>query len=253
MGDVSFSLRISPRRALAVMAVLIAVLVVASTVAVGALAVFRWPEGSLGYETVKIFWLDAEKNLPTLYQSLALGLAAALMFAVSRAAPRLLPADRARWKVLAGVFVFMALDENLRFHETLADTSSLHFGAAGLAIYVPVVALLALWWLPLLGRLDGRLRNLMLAAAVLYVGGAGGIESVSQLYAGVAGKATPLYVALATLEEILEMAGVALLVYALLDHLDKLQSAPSSPAVADYASLAGPGVPRDGSRADRLS
>ena len=253
MSDVSFALRISPRRALAVMAVLIAVLAVASTAAVGALAVFRWPEGSLGYETVKIFWLDAEKNLPTLYQSLALGLAATLMFAVARVSPRLLPADRVRWKVLAGVFVFMALDENLRFHETLADTSSFHFGAAGLAIYVPVIALLALWWLPLLRRLDGRLRRLMLAAAVLYVGGAGGIESVSQLYAGVAGKATPLYVALATLEEILEMAAVAVLVYALLDHLGNVQAAPSSPAVADYASLAGPDVPRDQGRADRLS
>lgn len=235
------------------MAVLIAALVAASTVAVGALAVFRWPEGSLGYETVKIFWLDAEKNLPTLYQSLALGLAAALMFAVARRTPRLLHADRARWKVLAGVFVFLALDENLRFHETLADTSSFHFGAVGLALYVPVVALLALWWLPLLRRLDGRLRNLMLVAAVLYVGGAGGIEFLSQLYAGVAGKATPLYVALATLEETLEMAGVAVLVYALLDHLGSVQAAPSSPGVADYASLAGPGVPRDPSRANHLS
>ena len=252
MSDVSFALRISPSRALVVMAVLIAVLVAASTAAVGALAVFRWPEGSLGYETVKIFWLDAEKNLPTLYQSLALGLAAALMLAVARVSPRLLPADRARWKVLAGVFAFMALDENLRFHETLADTSSFHFGAAGLAMYVPVVVLLALWWLPLLRRLDTRLRNLMLAAAMLYVGGAGGIESLSQLYAGVAGKATPLYVALATLEETLEMAGVAVLVYALLDHLGNAQAVPSSPAVADYASLAGPDVPRERSRADRL-
>jgi len=235
------------------MAVLIGVLASASTAAVGALALFHWPEGSLGYESVKIFWLDAEKNLPTLYQSLALGLAAALMFAVARVSPRLLPIDRTRWNVLAVIFVFMALDENLRFHETIADTSSFSFGAAGLAIYVPVVALLALWWLPLLRRLGVRLRRLLLAAAVLYVGGAGGIESASQLYAGIAGKATPLYVVLATLEETLEMAGIAVLVYSLLDHLGKVQSTPSSPRAADCARLAVPELPRDRGRTGQTS
>ena len=71
------------------------------------------------------------------------------------------------------------------------------------------------------------------AAAILYVGGAAGIETLSQLHAGVAGKATPMYVALATLEEIFEMAGIAVLVYALLDHLRQLQEAPPLPAQAD--------------------
>ena len=158
MSGVSFTLKLSSRRTLTTMAVLIGVLTCASTVAVGALALFRWPEGSFGYECVKLFWLDAEKNLPTLYQSLALGLAAALMFAVARVSPRLSRGDRNRWKVLAAVFVFMALDENLRVHETIADTSSFNFGAAGLAIYVPVVVLIAAWWLPLLRRLDRRLQ-----------------------------------------------------------------------------------------------
>ena len=228
MSDVSITLRISPRRALGVMAVLIGVLVAASTAAVGALALFRWPEGSLGYECVKMFWLDTENNLPTLYQSLALGFAAALMFVVARVSPGLPPADRTRWRVLASVFVFLALDEILRFHETVGDTSSFHFGAAGLAIYVPVAVLLVLYWIPLLRRLDGRLQRVLLVAAVLYVGGAGCIEVASQLYAGVAGKATPLYVVLATLEETMEMAGIAVLVYALLDHLCKFQATPCS-------------------------
>lgn len=224
MSDVSFTIRVSPRRVLQIMAVIIGVLVAASTAAVGALALFRWPEGSLGYESVKLFWLDAEKNLPTLYQSMALGLASALMFAVARDSPTLLSSDRTRWRVLAGVFLFLALDENLRVHEIIGDTSSFNFGAAGLAIYVPVLVLLGVYWLPLLRRLDVRLRGRLLAAAVLYIGGAGGIESASQLYAGAAGKATPLYVMLATLEETLEMAGIALLVYALLDQLSHLRA-----------------------------
>ena len=76
---------------------------------------------------------------------------------------------------------------------------------------------------------DGvRARARLLAAAALYLGGAAGVESAGQLYAAVAGKATPLYAALATIEEILEMAGVAVLVYALLEHLARIQAAECS-------------------------
>lgn len=222
--EIVFNLRVDPRRVLLLMAVVITLLVMASTVAVGALAFFRWPEGSLGYETVKMFWLDTEHNLPTLYQFLTLAFAAALMFIIAQQPGAGVPADRLRWRVLAGVFIFLALDEFLRIHETVGDTSSFHFGAVGLVIYVPVVVVLGLWWSPLLRRLDARPRMLLLVSAVLYVGGAAGVESLSQLYAGIAGKTTPLYVLLATLEEALEMAGVALLIYALLGCLRGVQA-----------------------------
>lgn len=220
----AISVRVDPRRLLRLMAVAIALLVIASTVAVGALAFFRWPEGSLGHETVKMFWLDTEHNLPTLYQCLTLAFAAALMFHIAKQPAVGVAADRLRWRVLAGAFVFLALDEFLRIHETVGDTSSFHFGAVGLVIYVPVVVVLGLWWMPLLLRLDARARMLLLLSAVLYVGGAAGVETLSQLHAGIAGKATPLYVVLATLEEVLEMAGIALLIYALLQHLGGLQA-----------------------------
>ena len=222
--ELSFSVRVDPRRLLVLMAVVITLLVIASTVAVGALAFFRWPDGSLGYEMVKMFWLDTEQNLPTLYQFLTLALAGALMFHIAKQPGAGAPADRRRWRVLGCMFVFLALDEVLRIHETVGDTSSFNFGAVGLLIYVPVVVVLGLWWLPLFLRLDARSRMLLLLSAVLYVGGAAGVESLSQLYAGIAGKTTPLYVVLATLEETLEMAGIALLIYALLEHLCGLQA-----------------------------
>ena len=161
--ELAFSVRVDPRRLLMLMAVVIALLVIASTVAVGALAFFRWPEGSLGHETVKMFWLDTEHNLPTLYQFLTLAFAAALMFRIAKQPGVGVAADRLRWRVLASAFVFLALDEFLRIHETVGDTSSFHFGAVGLLIYAPVVVLLGLWWMPLLLRLDARARMLLLA------------------------------------------------------------------------------------------
>ena len=227
--EIEFSFRVDPRRLLVLMAVVIMLLVTASTVAVGALAFFRWPEDSLGYETVKMFWLDTEYNLPTLYQFLTLAFAAVLMFYIAKQPGVGVAADRLRWRVLASAFVFLALDEFLRIHETVGDTSSFHFGAVGLLIYAPVVVVLGLWWMPLLRRVDARSRKLLLLSAVLYVGGAAGVESLSQLYAGIAGKSTPLYVALATLEEALEMAGIALLIYTLLERLRGLQAGHQTP------------------------
>jgi len=216
--ELHLSLRVSPSRLLVAMGVVIVLLAIASTVAVGALAFFRWPEGSLGYETVKLFWLDTEYNLPTLYQFVTLAVAGALMFNVARQPWIERSADRARWRVLGGAFLFLALDEVLRIHETVGDTSSFTFGAAGLLIYAPLLVVIGLWWLPLLQRIDSRTRLLLLASAGLYLGGAVGIESLSQLHAGVSGKATPLYVVLATVEEVCEMAGIALLVYTLLEY-----------------------------------
>ena len=217
-GELRLSLRVSPPRLLAAMGVVIVLLAVASTVAVGALAFFRWSEGSLGYATVKLFWLDTEYNLPTLYQFVTLAVAGALMFSIAGQPWIERSVDRARWRVLGGAFLFLAVDEMMRIHETVGDTSSFTFGAAGLLIYVPLVIVIGLWWLPLLQRLDARTRLLLIAAAGLYLGGAAGIESISQLHAGESGKTTPLYVVLATLEEVFEMAGIALLVYALLEY-----------------------------------
>jgi len=217
-GELQLSLRVSPPRLLAAMGVVIVLLAIASTVAVGALAFFRWPDGSLGYAIVKLFWLDTEYNLPTLYQFVTLAGAGAVMFSIAGQPWIERSADRARWRVLGSIFFFLAVDEVLRIHETVGDTSSLTFGAAGLLLYVPLVMGVGLWWLPLLQRLNARTRLLLLAAAGLYLGGAAGIESISQLHAGVSGKATALYVVLATLEEVFEMAGIALLVYALLEY-----------------------------------
>ncbi len=49
------------------------------------------------------------------------------------------------------------------------------------------------------------------------------------------------------------MAGIAVIVYTLLDQLNKVQATPSSPGVADCVRLVDPDVPRDRGHADRMS
>ena len=207
-GELRLSLRVSPPRLLVAMGVVIVFLTVASTLAVGALAFFRWPEGSLGYEFVKLFWLDTEHNLPTLYQFVTLVVAGALMFSIAGQPWIGRSADRMRWRVLGGAFLFLALDEMLRVHETVGDTSSFHLRrgrpahlrAGGRPHRALVVAAAAAARFPN-ARAAARCRG-----ALPRVEPRASNPSASS-YAGVSGKATPLYVALATLEEVLRDGG----------------------------------------------
>jgi hypothetical protein len=223
---VTFVLRLDPGRVFVRLLLIIGALAVASTIAVGLLGLAHWPPESLGYELVKLFWLDTEYNVPTLYQFAALALSALLMFVIAREAER---PDRQRWYVLGSVFLLLAFDEGLRLHETVADHSSFTFGAAGVLFYAPLLLVLALWWLPLYLRFDSRTKVLFALAAVAYVGGAAGVESLSQYFAAGTGKATPLYVLLATAEETLEMLGIAILIYALLVYLGSARAGRPTP------------------------
>lgn len=226
---VTFVLRLDPRQVLLRLLVIIGALVGASCVAIGVLAVTHWPPDTLGYEVVKLFWLDTEHNVPTVYQAATVALSALLMFVIAREAER---PDRLRWYALGCVFVLLACDEILRLHETLADHSTFEFGAAGVLFYAPLLVALALWWLPLYLRFDVRAKTLFALAAVAYVGGAAGVESLSQYLAAATGKATPQYALLATAEETLEMGGIALLIYALLVYLRSARAGRPAPVIA---------------------
>ena len=93
-------IRLSPQGFLAALCIGIALLTVLSTVAVTAFWVFRWPEGSLGRQLVKLFWLDSEHNVPTLYQVVTLCIAASLLLLVARELSSNKPDDGRRWRVL---------------------------------------------------------------------------------------------------------------------------------------------------------
>ena len=63
---------------------------------------------------------------------------------------------------------------------------------------------------------------LSLGSGTVYVTGALLIEMISQIYAVGHGKQTPIYGGLATIEEFMEMLGIALYIYTLLDYLRSL-------------------------------
>lgn len=218
------NLTIQPRRALIAMISVTGVLLVANILSI-------WSRFSLGHDfvfgLVPLFDFNQEMNIPTFYSTFILVLASLLLLCIGKLHRRA-GTSYLLWYFLAGIFLFLALDENTGIHELLQDPMSGSIDATGLLFHawvIPYLVLLALlaaflrrfvWGLPI------RTRNLFIAAGALFVAGAIGIEMVSGSHLEEFG-ADWLYYAMATLEELCEMLGIALFVYALLAYMETEQ------------------------------
>ena len=173
---------------------------------------------------VPLLRLDLEQNLPTWYQSLALLLAAGIMAAIGvrrRGAGD--PIGR-YWLLLAGIFLFLSADEAASVHEkVLRVMQSLHHftGVFHFPWVIPgmlLVVCLGLYYARFLLHLPLRTGLLTVLAALIYLSGALGMEMVGGRYADLHGENNLNYALLTSIEEILEMSGIVLLIFALLDH-----------------------------------
>ncbi|MEJ7929434.1 hypothetical protein WG922_05545 [Ramlibacter sp. AN1015] len=171
-------------------------------------------------------YMDAEANLPTFFSTALLLLAALLLWLVGSRAGAGAPSRP--WRVLSLVFLAIAADEAGGFHELLIDPLAAAFDLSGafrfawVVVGIAVVAVFAAAFLPFLLRLPPRTRRLFATAAALYVGGALGMEMVgASLFQeeGTPGRNMLPYMLAATVEELLEMVGVQVFIYALLRHL----------------------------------
>ena len=183
----------------------------------------------LGYDHIRglvpLFNLELEANAPTWFSS-SLLLVAAALFAVIAVGKRN-RGDRyvRHWLVLAIVFVLLSLDEAGKIHELSISVFRGAFQTGGLLYYawiIPAgifVLIMAVAYLRFFLDLPGKIRNVVLLAALLYVGGAMGLEMVEGLLNEQGRYMDPTYTALVTIEETLEMSGVAVLIYGLLSYM----------------------------------
>lgn len=199
----------------------IAILLCASLL--GQLARYQLGDPSV-YGLVALFDVDAERNIPTFFTVL-LALCNALLLALIAAASGERRARR-HWLALSAGFLLIACDEGFQLHERLIapmrallggrDLGYLYFGWVVPGILG--VCILALCFLKFLLRLPAATRNPMLGAAALYLGGCLGMELIDGNYLESHGY-TLTYSFLTTVEEGLEMAGLATLLVTLLAHI----------------------------------
>lgn len=174
---------------------------------------------------LKVFDLNQEKNLPTLFSSVMLLSSAGLLAVVGRVQKRVGGAFARHWTALAFIFLFLSLDELARVHERLILPLRHAFHFSGVLYYGWVLpygvalVVLAFAYANFLLALPGRTRQLFLSAAFLYVGGGLGMEVVVGPVAEAHGEHHPLFLTLSTVEELLEMTGLVVFIYGLLSYI----------------------------------
>ena len=175
---------------------------------------------------VRLVWVDGEANLPAWFASSLLLGAAFLLGGIASAHQRV--GERAAlWWLLSLVFVLLSLDEIAQLHELSIRPLREHFHASGFLYYPWIVpagicaSTLVIGYSGFLTALQGRTRWLFLTAGAIYVLGALGVEALSGRQASLHGEQTGLYHLIVTFEELLEMTGVAVFIYALLDYIGR--------------------------------
>jgi len=206
------------------LAVACALLVAASLA--GQLAKY-WGGRPFIYGLVPMFYVGAERNVPTVFSVLLLSFAALLLALVARLKAREQSPYTARWMLLAGGFLFMAFDEGGQVHEVfrepmrqlLGDNATGIFNFAWVIPFGLLVLVLAAYFLKFVLSLPRRTAVFFVLAGALFVGGSIGMELVGGAYAELHGEDNPTYMLMSTVEETMEMAGVIVFIHALLRYI----------------------------------
>ncbi len=218
-------IEISPLRTLLVLLVTILFLVIASSLGV-AWFIVNSPIREIPV-WINLFNLNLEANIPTLFSSLQLLLAAVLLAGIAYGHRKQQEAFLL-WYFLAAIFVFLAIDETAALHENLTVYVRTTLGTSGYFYYAWVIpygiiaALVAGLFARFLIRLPRRSGLYFVSSGTLYLAGALGVEMLGGKYISSPGAEELTYTIIYTLEESLEMVGIAFFIYALLDYATRV-------------------------------
>jgi len=218
------TLTISPRRVTQVLTFVVLSLTFASIAA-------QLSKYSLGHDyyllrgVIKVFNVDREANIPTWYASSLLLLCSILLLSISYA--RKIDADRyfLHWRALSIIFLYLSIDEAASIHEMAIRPLRSALSASGFFYFtwvVPAAAFVLIFVLVyrrFLADLPVKTRRLFLLAGTLYVGGALGVELVGGRHMDLYGGQNVMFAFITTVEELLEMLGVVVFIFALLSYI----------------------------------
>ena len=216
------TLNLSPKKVTRILSIVVICLILISSLAQFG-AFFLNQSSSAGYSG-RLFRLDEEINIPTLYSSLALAFCSILLAIISYMKKVIASPYKTYWKVLSLIFLYLAIDEMCSIHEILSALRPV-LNAGGLFYFTWVVpgsifvALFVIVFWRFIQYLPKRIKNLFLIAGSIYVGGAIGLEMIGGYYSEAYGENTPTYALITTIEESLEMFGIVVFIYALLSYI----------------------------------
>lgn len=180
------------------------------------------------------FILDDEGNVPAFFSSSILLLTFYILLAITLIHRKEKSREFLYWLGLTLIFLFLAFDEAAALHESMVKIFWRVHEPSGFDNYVwPTVygvlfLLLAAIYLKFVLSLPRKIMILFVLAAILYVGGAIGLEFIGSMYIGQSwyqpldweNLADGGYYLIATIEEVGEIFGVLTFIFALLTYID---------------------------------
>ena len=217
-------LTLKPKKVVVILGTIITCLILAN---LGGLVSTHYLGHDYLFGLVPLFDLDQERNIPTLYSSIAILLCSALLTVIAVARKRKGQQDHPYWIGLAAVFLFLSIDESLSFHERLSIPIKTALNTSGFLVsawvipYTFFVIILLLSYLRFLLNLPRKIRYLMSIAGIIYIAGAIGFEMIGGFYWELNNYQKDFTFGLiACCEESLEMIGILIFAYSLMSHID---------------------------------
>jgi hypothetical protein len=174
---------------------------------------------------VRLFDLAREGNVPTWVQSYTLLACGALAGLIAFAEWQHRSRFRIHWVLTALFCVYLSADEASSIHEMAVRPLRTAFHTSGIFYYPWIVVgaaaaiAIAIASHRFIRSLPPRTRRTVIAAAVIYIAGALGVEALGGMYAETHGQRNLIYGLITTVEETLEMVGMSIAAFALLEYL----------------------------------
>lgn len=233
MPNSVFTLKINPKRILKILLGITFSLAILNLIA---MYLRFFPERYHVYSKLHEFFLDiyidrfimnTEMNFPTYFATFQL-LAASILFFII-AAWKKIDKDKYRfhWKGLAFLLLLFSIDEFTAMHERLEKLFKHLPDFNGLFFFkwvIPGIAFLLLFgllYLMFFFHLEKKYKILFLSSAFLFFGGALGFEVIGGRFANYNDTRNFTFYMLTTIEETLELGGIALLIYSLLHYIKR--------------------------------
>ncbi|PPC86285.1 MAG: hypothetical protein CTY37_06245 [Methylotenera sp.] len=176
---------------------------------------------------IPLFNLDSENNFPSFFSMLLLLFASLLLALICTFEKQRANLFFKHWIILALGFFYMAVDEIISLHESLSGPLQTLFGKNLPTIFhwtwvisgIFIVILTAIYFYKFVMQLPRRTAKIFVIAGFLYVSGAIGMELVGGHYAFYWGIYSLEYIVWAIIEESLEIAGLVVFIFGLLDYI----------------------------------
>ncbi|SHF24713.1 hypothetical protein SAMN03080594_10371 [Arenibacter palladensis] len=209
--------KLTPKYVLKLLSIIITTFVILSTVGKG---LQLYIDNKLIRFFVKLFYLDNEMAIPTFYSACALMISALILLVIGFKKKEM-GNKHLSWIGLGLVFMFLSFDEICVIHEHLSGMVQNSFKTTGFLYYgwvIPygiLILFLGITYFRFVMDLPSKVRFYIILSGAIFLMGAVGIEMVTAKIDYLQGEENWAYIILMTIEEAMEMFGIALFIYTL--------------------------------------